>query len=179
MYGMGLQPKASTVGAKQLGSAESVASGDVSEPYKRMHECDLPRTVEFQSRNPLAIGQDGGRCQLPQLSTVQEGLQYVLLNIQIVVVDGSEPLAQLGQVLDRLLDAVIVDIIGSGFGSQQQVIAHLLFDEAVALMAADHRVGKMDIFDHGLQFAAIWPGDLSAEDDGNFVGLADGSVGIQ
>lgn len=50
--------------------------------------------------------------------------------------------------------------MGSGFGAQQQVIADILLDEAIAILAADHRVGKMDIFDHGLQFAAILPGDF-------------------
>jgi hypothetical protein len=46
-------------------------------------------------------------------------------------------------------------------------------------MASDHGVGQVDIFDYGLQFAAILPGDFSAEDHRNFVRLADASISIQ
>lgn len=49
--------------------------------------------VEFKSRDPLAIGQYGRRCQLTQLSAIDESLQYVLLDIQVIVVNGGESLA--------------------------------------------------------------------------------------
>lgn len=59
------------------------------------------------------------------------------------------------------------------------MVAHILFDEAVAVMAADHRVGQVHVFDLGLQLAAVLFGDLAAEDDGDLVRLADGPVGVE
>ena len=35
------------------------------------------------------------------------------------------------------------------------MIAHVLFDEAVAVVAADDRIGQMQVLDFGLQLAAI------------------------
>ena len=46
-------------------------------------------------------------------------------------------------------------------------------------MAADDRVGQVHVFDLGLQLAAVLPGDLAAEDDGDLVRLADRAVGVE
>ena len=46
-------------------------------------------------------------------------------------------------------------------------------------MTADDRAGKIHVFDDGLKLAVIVLGDLAAEDDGEFIGLTDGAVGIQ
>jgi hypothetical protein len=54
-----------------------------------------------------------------------------------------------------------------------------LLDKAVAVMAADHRVGQVHVFDLGLQLAAALFGDLATEDDGYLVGLADGPVSVE
>jgi len=56
------------------------------------------------------------------------------------------------------------------------VIADVLLDRAVAIVAADHRAGKMQVFDFGLQLAAMELGDLAAEDRGDLVRLADRTV---
>src|SRR5215469_5692747 len=46
-------------------------------------------------------------------------------------------------------------------------------------MAADHRVRKIQIFDHRLELAAVTAGDAAAEDQREFVGLTDGAIGIE
>ena len=87
--------------------------------------------------------------------------------------------AQRRQVVDGFVDAVVGDVVGRRLGAQDEVIAHVLLDEAVAVMAADHRVGQVHVFDLGLQLAAIALGDLAAEDRGDLVRLADGPVGVE
>ena len=59
------------------------------------------------------------------------------------------------------------------------MVAHVLLDKAVAVMAADHRVGQIHVLDLGLQLAAVLLGDLAAEDDRDLVRLADGPVGVE
>ena len=81
--------------------------------------------------------------------------------------------------LDSFVDPVVGDVVGGRLGPQDEVIAHVLLDEAVAVMAADDRVGQVHVFDFGLQLAAVLLGDLAAEDDGDLVRLADGSVGVE
>ena len=59
------------------------------------------------------------------------------------------------------------------------MVADVLLDEAVAVMTADNRVGQVHVFDLGLQLAAGLLGDLTTEDDGDLVRLADGAVGVE
>jgi hypothetical protein len=59
------------------------------------------------------------------------------------------------------------------------MIADVLLDEPVAVVAPDDRVGEIQILDHRLQLAAIAFRDLAAEDHRDLGGLADGAVGIQ
>jgi hypothetical protein len=112
-------------------------------------------------------------------TAVDESFQNVLLDIEVVVGDRLQPLTQFGQVLYGLFNSVIIDIVGRRFSPQKQMIAHVLFNEAVAIMATDHRIGQLDILDDRLEFAFVVFGDLTAKDYGNFVGLADGAIGIQ
>ena len=81
--------------------------------------------------------------------------------------------------LDSLPDAVVRDIVGRGFSTQYEVIADVLFDEAIAVVAADDRIGQMDVFDHSLEFAPVKLGQLASENRGDLVGLADGTIGIE
>jgi hypothetical protein len=46
-------------------------------------------------------------------------------------------------------------------------------------MAADHGIGEMEILDDGLQFSVMMTGDPAAEDEGQFVGLTNGAIGIE
>ena len=59
------------------------------------------------------------------------------------------------------------------------MIANVLLDEAIAVVAADHRVGQVHVFDLGLQLSAMVPADLAAEDHCDFVGLSDCSIGVE
>jgi hypothetical protein len=59
------------------------------------------------------------------------------------------------------------------------VVTDILLDKAVAVMAADDRVGQVDVFDLGLQLAAVLLGDLATEDDRDLVRLADCAVGVE
>ena len=52
-------------------------------------------------------------------------------------------------------------------------------DEAVAIVAANDRIGEVHVFDHGLQLAAMELGHFAAEDGGDLVWLADGAIGVQ
>ena len=42
---------------------------------------------------------------------------------------------------DGFVNGVIADIIGGRFGAQQEMIADVLLDEAVAIVATNDRVG--------------------------------------
>jgi len=59
------------------------------------------------------------------------------------------------------------------------MITDVLLDEPVAVVAADNRIGQIQVLDHGLQLAAIAFGDFAAEDHRDLVRLPDGAVGIQ
>src|SRR5437867_12710179 len=54
-----------------------------------------------------------------------------------------------------------------------------LLGETVAVMAADDGTGKVHIFDDGLPFAVVILRNRAAENDGEFMGLANGSIGVQ
>ena len=81
--------------------------------------------------------------------------------------------------LDGLVDPVVGDVVGGRLGAEDQMVAHVLLDEAAPVMAADDRVGQVHVFDLGLQLAAVLLGDLATEDDGDLVWLADGAVGVE
>ena len=72
---------------------------------------------------------------------MDKGFQNVLLNIEVVIDDGRELLPQYGKMFDGFVDGVVVDIIGGRFGTQQEVIADVLLDEAMAIVATNHRIG--------------------------------------
>ena len=88
-------------------------------------------------------------------------------------------MAELRQILDRLADPIISNVVGGWFGAQVEVITDVLLDEPVAVMTANHRIRQIDILDYGLQFATVVFGYLPAEDGGDLVGLADGAIGVQ
>ena len=45
-------------------------------------------------------------------------------------------------------------------GAEDQVVTDILLDEAVAVVAADYRVGQVHVFDLILQLTVVLPGDL-------------------
>ena len=58
------------------------------------------------------------------------------------------------------------------------MVAYVLLDEVVAVMAADHRIGQVHMLDLGLQFAVMALADPAAEDRRDLVRLSDGSIGV-
>jgi hypothetical protein len=56
------------------------------------------------------------------------------------------------------------------------VVANVLLDKAVSVMAADHGIGQVHVLDLGLQLAAIVLGDPAAKDHCDLVRLSDGSI---
>jgi len=94
-----------------------------------MHQGKLAGMIELEAGNALATWQRGWFGKLQELSAIHERFQ------------------------DILLDVVVGDIVGSRLGAQVELIAHLLLDESVAVMAADDRVRQFEIFDHRLEFA--------------------------
>jgi hypothetical protein len=46
-------------------------------------------------------------------------------------------------------------------------------------MTADHRVGQVDIFDDGFQFASVMFGHLTSKEGGDLVGLINLAVGVE
>ena len=57
------------------------------------------------------------------------------------------------------------------------MIAHILLYEAVAIMAADHRVGEVHVSRSA--FAVMELGDLAAEDRRDLVWLTHGAIGVE
>ncbi|MGO9061561.1 MAG: hypothetical protein ACLQU2_29930 [Candidatus Binataceae bacterium] len=80
---------------------------------------------------------------MTELPAIHEGLQDVLLDVEVAVDDGGQLGAQCRQILNGLLDAIVGDVVGRRLGAQVEMIADVLLDKAVAIMAADDRVGWM------------------------------------
>jgi hypothetical protein len=113
------------------------------------------------------------------LAAVDEGLQDVLLDGEIAVDDGRHRRTELRQVLDALGDGEVSDVVGCRFGAQQEMIADVLFDGALKVIAADDGIGQIELFDQRLELAAVPPGDLPPKDGHEFRGLPDRTVGIE
>ena len=79
----------------------------------------------------------------------------------------------------RFVHAIVVDVVARRLGSKDEMIANVLFDEAVAVMAADHGIWQVHVLDLGLQLAPMMFADPATEDDGDLIGLADCSSGIE
>ena len=97
--------------------------------------------IELQPGNPFTVGKDSGLAELPELAAIDEGFQNVLLDIVIVVDDGRKLGSKFGQMVDGFVDGVIVDVVGGGLGTKQEMIADVLFDEAMAIVTADNGIG--------------------------------------
>src|SRR5918994_448684 len=135
--------------------------------------------IEPQARDAFAAWQEGRLAEFLQLAAIDEGLQNILLHVQVGVEDRGLLLSELRETVDRFGHRVVPDIVRGRFRTEQEVIAYVLLDEAVAVVAADDGVGQVEILDHGLELPAVPPGDLAAEDHRELAGLADGSIGVQ
>src|SRR6266436_4787880 len=159
--------------------AEGVGGRDLRKADESVHEGQLAGIVELEARNAFADRGDGGLGEPLELTAIDKRLEDILLDIQVTVVDRRELVAQRGKMLDSLIHSVVGHVVAGCFGPEDQVVAHVLLDKAIAIMAADNRVGQVHVFDLGLQFAAVLSGDLATEDDGDLVRLADGPVGVE
>ena len=74
-------------GGMDFGSGEGIASRDVCEAHKRVHQSKLPRMIELEAGNALSRRRDGRFCELSQLAAIDKGFQDVLLDVEVVVVD--------------------------------------------------------------------------------------------
>ncbi len=97
----------------------------------------------------------------------------------IVVDDGRHLIPQLRDILDVFVNAVVAHVVGGWLGPQQAIVPNVLLGKAASVMTPDHRIGQVQIFDHGLQFALVFFGYFAAEDHGDFLGLPDGTIHIQ
>ena len=75
-------------GRVDFGGCEGIASRDVCEAYERMHQGELPWVIELETWNAFSRCGDCRFCELSQLATVDEGFEDILLDVEIVVVDG-------------------------------------------------------------------------------------------
>jgi hypothetical protein len=85
----------------------------------------------------VTVGSD----EVSQLPAIDEGLQGILLNVEIIIDDRRQGLAEKGEIFHRFVDAVVVDVVACGFCTQDEAIADVLLDKAIEIMAADHRIG--------------------------------------
>src|SRR5260370_24985036 len=97
--------------------------------------------IQMETGNALAVGKNGGLAQSSQLATIDEGFQNVLLDIQVVVHNGGKLLAEVWEVVDGFFHRVVGHVVGGGLGTEQEMIANVLFDEAGAVVAADDGIG--------------------------------------
>ena len=102
-----------------------------------------------------------------------------MLNRLVAIRHGRHGLAELGYGVDGLRDAEVGDVVGRGLGAEPQVIPDVLFDGAVAAVAADHRIRQVEVFNQRFELAAVPFGHLAAEDGGELRGLPNRAIRIE
>ena len=128
----------------------------------------------------LPLASTVGSASFLSSPAIQKRFQDVLLHLLVSVGDALHFVSQGIQVRHCLGDVVVLgDIVRGGFKTQHIMIPHIMFGEAVLVIAAHYRVSQMQILDLGLQIVRVLLGDPPAEDDGQLVWPADVTVGIQ
>src|SRR5262249_41492226 len=161
----------------ELGGGKRAPGRDVRDADQGMHQSELPRVVQLQARHTFAGGEDGGLAQGPELPAIDEGLQDVLLHIEVAIENGGEFSPEEREVVDGLGHRVVSHVVGGGLSAEQAVIPDGLFDEPVAVVAPDDGGGEIEILDDGLQLAAVAVGDRGAEDHRELAGVAERAGG--
>jgi hypothetical protein len=156
-----------------------ITGRDVGDADECVHQGQLSRVIELESGNASAAGEPSGFGQLAELAAVDEGFKDVLLDGEIAIDDSGHRGAQLRHRGDGFGDPDVEHVVGGGFGPQEEMIAHVLFDRSVAVVAADDGIEQVEILDEGLEFPAIAFGHLAGEDGRELGGLADGPGGIK
>lgn len=142
------------------------AGGHVGKAQQRVHHRELPWVIQFETWYSSAIGKNGRLGKLPQLTAVDEGFHHILLDVVVVVDDLRHPVAETRKVLQVLVDAVVVYVVSGRLGSQQPIVADVLLGKSVPVVAADHGIGQVEIFDHRLQLPLVLPRHFAAENGG-------------
>src|SRR5512135_3814767 len=163
----------------QVGRSEAAPPRQQSEAGQRLEHGPQTRVIELQAWCPAAVRRHGRLPQGVQLATIDERLQDVLLHFEVTVVGGGHRLPQLGQVFDALVHPQVGGVIAGRLGAQDQVIAHILLDRAALVVTADDRLPQVVIEDLGLQARVGALGDAAAEDQGDLVRVADGTLEVQ
>ena len=102
----------------------------------------LSGLVQLQARDASAVGEKRGLGELVKFLAIHKGFQDILLHIQIAIDDASQLVPQERKILHGLADGVIgIDIVGRRFGAKEEAIADVLFEEALAVVTADHGIG--------------------------------------
>jgi hypothetical protein len=97
--------------------------------------------IELEAGNPFAVGEDSGLAELAKLAAIDEGFENVLLNVEVVVDDGGKLLLEFWKMVDGFVDGVVVDVVGGRLGAEQEMIADVRFDEAMAIVTANDGIG--------------------------------------
>ena len=79
--------------------------------------------VELEARNAFAGRGDGGLGQPLELTAIDKRLEDILLDVQVIVIDRGELVAQGRKVLDSLVHAVVGQVVAGGLGPEDQVVA--------------------------------------------------------
>ena len=130
----------------KLAGRERSVSRQVREAHERVHQGELTGMIELEAGNALAIGQKRGCGQGTKLTAVDEGFYDVLLDVQVGVDDGGHLGAQRREMLHGLVDGVVGDVVGGWLGTQQEMVANVLLDEAMPVMAPDDGIREVQIF---------------------------------
>ena len=75
----------------------------MGEPHEGMHQGELSRVVELEAGDALSRRRDGRFRELSELATIDEGLQNVLLHVQVIVIDRREGIAENREIFDRFV----------------------------------------------------------------------------
>src|ERR671925_304359 len=81
------------------------------------------------------------RQQAAQFAAIDKGFEDVLLHLLVARGDVLHFLAQGEEVLDCFVDFIVLDVIGRDFDAKNVVVAHIMFGEAILLIAERLNIG--------------------------------------
>jgi hypothetical protein len=84
--------------------------------------------------------------------------------------DGLEPVADLIQMIQSLLETEVVEVVGTEFVAQEHRELLILPENGIAEVGAEHVVAVLDLIDEGEELAAVVAPQARAEYLGYFVG---------
>ena len=82
-----------------------------------MHHCKLARVIQLEAGYPPPVGKNHGFSELAQLAAVDQCFHHILLDVVVVVDDLRHQVAELRKVLEALIHAAVVGVVGGRLGS--------------------------------------------------------------